>query len=59
MEHRQIADGEHTRALLAAHGIQVTDEGLARVRAELRKADARMTPEKWQELRDFIAAASL
>jgi hypothetical protein len=59
MEQRHTTSGEQTRALLAEHGIHVTEDGVARTRAELREADARMTPEKWQELPDFIDAASL
>jgi hypothetical protein len=59
MEQRHTTPGEQTRALLAEHGIHVTEDGVARARAELREADARMTPEKWQELRDFIDAATL
>lgn len=45
--------------MLVEHGIHVTEDGVARARVELREADARMTPEKWQELRGFIDAASL
>lgn len=37
--------------LVAAAGITVTDEGRARARAKLDAAKARMTPEKWEELR--------
>ncbi len=59
MEQQRTTPSEQTRALLAEHGIHVTEEGVARARAELREADTRMTPEKWQELRDFIDAASL
>jgi hypothetical protein len=59
MEQRRTTPSEQARALLAEHGIYVTEEGVARARAKLRAADARMTPEKWQELRDFIDAASL
>jgi len=59
MEQRHTTPGEQTRALLAEHGIRVTEDGVARARAKLREADTRMTPEKWQELREFIDAAAL
>jgi hypothetical protein len=51
--------GEQTRALLAEHGIHVTEEGVRRARAKLREADERVTPAEWRRLRDFIDAASL
>lgn len=59
MEQRDTTASEQTRALLAEQGIHVTDAGIARARASRRAAEARMTPDKWQELRDFIDAASL
>jgi hypothetical protein len=59
MEQRHTTPGKQTRTLLAKHGIHVTEDGVARARAELREADARMTHERWRELRDFIDAASL
>jgi hypothetical protein len=59
MEQRDTTLGEQARALLAEHGIPVTEEGVARARAELREADARTSPEDWQELRDYITTATL
>lgn len=56
---RDTGLGERTRALLAEHGIPVTEEGVARARAKLREADERVSPADWQRLRDFIDAASL
>jgi hypothetical protein len=60
MEKRgDAALGEQTRALLAEHGIHVTEQGIRRAEARLREADERTTPADWQRLRDFIEAASL
>jgi len=59
MDQQHTTPGEQTRALLAEHGIRITEDGVARARVKLREAEARMTPEKWQELRDFIDAAAL
>jgi hypothetical protein len=59
MEQRDTTLGEQARALLAEHGIPVTEGGIARARARLREARERSTPADWQELRAFIDAASL
>jgi hypothetical protein len=59
MERRDATLGEQTRALLAEHGIPVTDEGVSRARARLREVDERTTPTDWQRLDDFIRAAAL
>ena len=58
MEQRDTMLGEQTRTLLVEHGIHVTEDGVARAREELREAEARSTPARWQELRYFIDAAS-
>jgi hypothetical protein len=50
---------EQTRALLAEHGVHVTDEGVRRAAAKLREADERTTTADWQRLRDFVDSASL
>jgi hypothetical protein len=43
---------EKTAALLAAHGFEVTPEGRTRARRRLDEARDRMTPNRWQELRN-------
>jgi metal-responsive CopG/Arc/MetJ family transcriptional regulator len=42
---------ERTAELLAEQGFVITEEGKARARQKLAEAQARMTPERWQELR--------
>lgn len=59
MEQRDAALAERTRALLAEHGIPVTEDGIRRARAKLREADERTTPADWQRLREAIDATSL
>jgi hypothetical protein len=45
-----------TERMLAAAGIQVTDEGRARARAQLAELDAQWTPERREQAgRDFMA----
>jgi hypothetical protein len=46
-------------ALLAEHGIPVTEEGVARARAKPREADQRFTSADWERLRHFIDVATL
>lgn len=43
---------ERTAELLTAHGFQITDEGRATARRKLDEARNRMTPARWQQLRD-------
>ncbi len=50
MTPERATDGE-TRELLDAAGIVVTDEGKERARQRLADADARMTPDRWADLR--------
>jgi hypothetical protein len=51
---RQQRTDEDTARVLAAAGITVTEEGRARARARLAEADARMTEEKRQDLRQRL-----
>jgi hypothetical protein len=44
--------------MLAAAGIEVTEEGKARARAELDAAEARWTSEQWDELRRQVGMPS-
>lgn len=44
--------GDETERMLAAAGIEVTEEGRARARAKLAAAQERMTPEAWARLRE-------
>lgn len=48
---RRQMNRETTADLLARQGIVVTEEGKARARKKLDDAAARMTPERWEELR--------
>jgi hypothetical protein len=50
-------DREQTLATLASHGIEVTPDGLARARNRLETAKAKMTPERYAELRKVGRAA--
>jgi hypothetical protein len=43
---------EETTRVLAAAGIEVTEEGRQRARSRLAQATARMTDERWDELRE-------
>jgi hypothetical protein len=49
---RERMGRERTMALLTEHGFRVTDEGRARARSRLAGARARMTPERFAELRN-------
>lgn len=49
---------EQTAALLAAHGFKVTDEGRARARRRLANARERISPERWQQLREVGRTAA-
>jgi Arc/MetJ-type ribon-helix-helix transcriptional regulator len=55
---RNQMDREETQATLAAHGIEVTAAGLARARKRLDEAKAKMTPERYAELRKVGRAAA-
>jgi hypothetical protein len=48
---RDRMEREQTQALLAQHGFTITEEGRARARARLAAARAKMTPERYEELR--------
>ncbi len=48
------ATADETQELLDAAGIVVTPEGRERARRRLADMDARMTPDRWQELRDRL-----
>ena len=49
---RQMEVEQTTRALLAEHGMPVTEEGIARARAR-RLAIPKMDPQEREELRQF------
>lgn len=48
---RERMSREETARLLAEHGFVLTEEGRARARSALDAARARMTPERWEQLR--------
>jgi hypothetical protein len=48
---REQMDREEVRSTLAEHGIHVTDDGLSRARTRIDAARAKMTPERYAELR--------
>ena len=50
---RDRMEREQTRALIADHGIPVTEEGLDRARRRRLTAGARMTPQRREELRQL------
>jgi hypothetical protein len=51
-------DREENIAALAAPGMNVTVEGLARARARIESARARTTPERYAELRKIGRSAA-
>lgn len=50
---REQMDREDVRSTLAEHGIQITNEGLARARHRIDEARAKMTPERYAELKQI------
>lgn len=59
MQRRDAALGQQARDLLAEHGIEVSEEGVARARSSLHEAEARTTPADWRRLGELIDNATL
>ena len=54
---RQQIERDDTRAVLAAQGFTLTDEGRQRARQRLAAAREAMTPERYAQLREIGTAA--